>query len=87
MEEQQEILPKLRVCKQCNTIYDLITHFSKNRNINELRSTYRHTCKECEATIKKQKNKDNYEKNKQRLKEQYQLNKQLKQIYNSDYIT
>ena len=87
MEEQkQEILPKLRVCKQCNTIYNLLTHFSRNRNINEKETTYRHRCITCEKTLKIQKNKANYEKNKEKLKQQYIENKRLKQINNSDYI-
>ena len=78
--------PKKRVCKVCNEIFDLIGNFSKNRNINEERETYRHTCKTCEKVLKKEKNCQQYLKNKERLKEQYRLNKQLKEINKSDYI-
>jgi len=78
MQEQPQIENRLRVCKKCNTIKNLL-EFPKNRNPNENNMSRRHMCTICYTDEKREKNKNQYLKNKERLKEQYRINKQ-KQI-------
>lgn len=56
-----EIENKLRVCKTCNKVKNLITDFRKTNTINTF-IYYSHYCKECGKTDKKKYNKDYYDK-------------------------